>query len=233
MVDYLEALERLAMPDELHISECEKLGISLTEDFDLVEQALLELTSIKEAKPSKALECLDRIDNTLCLNNIKGKLDFGIDTEEHSDCDSVTSMTEDLEYIKQALINVQEQELIKGGRLPNKEILYLKQSLEQYNDTPIFYISRTYGNKYIVPQKQFDDLTNENELLKGQTKYFTEVVTEFQEAIRIIKEKNVDILDVKLYENYEHYCTAKEDSRLRKDWWLTKEEFDLLKKVFG
>ena len=50
-------------------------------------------------------------------------------------------------------------------------------------------------------------------------------------ALEIIKEKNVDILDVKLYENYEHYCRAKEDSRLRKDWWLTKEEFNLLKEV--
>jgi len=50
-------------------------------------------------------------------------------------------------------------------------------------------------------------------------------------ALEIIKEKNVDILDVKLYENYEHYCTAKEDSRLRKDWWLTQEEFKLLKEV--
>ena len=43
MIDYLEALERLAMPDELHIKECEKLGIGLTEDYDVVEQALLKV----------------------------------------------------------------------------------------------------------------------------------------------------------------------------------------------
>ena len=61
MDKYLEALERLAMPDELHIKECKKLGIGLTEDYDTVEKALLELTSIKKASPSEALECLERI----------------------------------------------------------------------------------------------------------------------------------------------------------------------------
>lgn len=54
-----EALERLAMPDELHIKECKKLGIGVTEDFDTVEKALLELTSIKKANHSEALECLE------------------------------------------------------------------------------------------------------------------------------------------------------------------------------
>ena len=154
----LEALERLAMPDELHIKECKKAGIGLIEDYEVVEralhrleaidnsnpsealkslkelrtianmycsfngtqcehnkelaniieQALHRLEEIDNANPSEALECLERIDNTLCLNNIKGKLEFGIDTEEHTDCDSVIGMTEDLETIKQALLKAQE-----------------------------------------------------------------------------------------------------------------------------
>ena len=57
----LEALERLAMHDELHIKECKKLGIGLTEDYEVVERALLELESIKEANPSESLECLEEI----------------------------------------------------------------------------------------------------------------------------------------------------------------------------
>lgn len=60
------------------------------------------------SKESEALECLERIDNTLCLNNNKGKLEFGIDTEEHSDCDSVIGMIEDIENIKQALIQAEQ-----------------------------------------------------------------------------------------------------------------------------
>ena len=42
MNKYLEALERLAMPDDIHIKECKKLGIGLTEDYDLLEQYILK-----------------------------------------------------------------------------------------------------------------------------------------------------------------------------------------------
>lgn len=59
--DYLESLERLAMPDELHAEECRKLGIGLTEDYDVVEQALLELKSIKESKPKHYLKWEDLV----------------------------------------------------------------------------------------------------------------------------------------------------------------------------
>ena len=47
--------------------------------------------------------------------------------------------------------------------------------------------------------------------------------------LNVINEKNVDILDVKIFENYKHYCRAMEGSGLRKDWWLTEEEFNTLK----
>ncbi len=64
----LEALERLAMPDELHIKECEKLGIGLTDDYELVKESLLELIAIKESKPSEAMKCL----KNFVENNEKG-----------------------------------------------------------------------------------------------------------------------------------------------------------------
>ena len=51
---YLEALERLAMPDDLHIKECERLGIGLTEDYDLLEQYIL-----KTQEPKKYLRWED------------------------------------------------------------------------------------------------------------------------------------------------------------------------------
>ena len=60
-------------------------------------------------KHSEALECLERIDNTLCLNNNKGNLEFGIDTEEHIDCDNAIDMVEDLETIKQYILKAQKQ----------------------------------------------------------------------------------------------------------------------------
>ena len=94
------------------------------------------LESIDNANPSEALECLERIDNTLCLNNIKGKLDFGIDTEEHTDCDSVIGMVEDLETIKEALLKAQE---------PKQ---YLKWEDLEFNHTPKMIDVKMNGNKY-------------------------------------------------------------------------------------
>ena len=47
----LEALERLAMPDDIHIKECKKAGIGLTEDYEVVEQALKRLEAIDNANP--------------------------------------------------------------------------------------------------------------------------------------------------------------------------------------
>ncbi len=100
------------------------------------------LEAIDNANPSEALEGLERIDNTLCLNNMKGKLEFGIDTEEHTDCDSVIGMTEDLESIKQSLLKAQENEnrinieieskakIIKHNFAFQKENAELKRVLE-------------------------------------------------------------------------------------------------------
>lgn len=68
----------------------------------------------------KVLECLDRVDNTLCLNNLKGKLEFGIDTEEHIDCDSVIGMIEDIENIKDALLELKAIKEIEPSEALNE-----------------------------------------------------------------------------------------------------------------
>ena len=75
----LEALERLAMPDDLHISECKKLGIGLTEDYEVVEKALLELQSIKEAKSS---EVINRSELCEAIKRIFGSVEKFLDIIE-------------------------------------------------------------------------------------------------------------------------------------------------------
>ena len=94
MSKVLESLERLAMPDELHIKECKKLGIGLTEDYDVVEQALKRLESIDNANPSEALECLEKVSDY--LNNV---YDYKEIIEE---------VRKDIATIKQALTKAQE-----------------------------------------------------------------------------------------------------------------------------
>lgn len=82
-----------------------------------------------------------------------------------------------------------------------------------------------------------EKLEKENDELKGQVKYLTEVVTDFQKILSIIREKNVDIGFLK-------WCLAEYDSdmaifvynggqNILPENKLTQEEFDLLKEVLG
>lgn len=105
--EYLEAFNRIALHAE-YDNDGSYDCLNFEDDCKLVDEALQHLEAIENAEPSKALKCLERIDNTLCLNNNKGKLEFDIDTEEHTDCDSIINMTEDLEIIKQALLQAQK-----------------------------------------------------------------------------------------------------------------------------
>ena len=128
--EYLEALNKI----QHDFGQLK--GQELVSCYETIFNALNRLESIDNANPSEALECLERIDNTLCLNNIKGKLDFGIDTEEHTDCDSVIGMVEDLETIKEALLKAQE---------PKQ---YLKWEDLEFNHTPKMIDVKMNGNKY-------------------------------------------------------------------------------------
>ncbi|MBO7691933.1 MAG: hypothetical protein J6T10_04775 [Methanobrevibacter sp.] len=98
----LEGLERLAMPDELHTEECKKAGVELTEDYDLIKEALLELKSIKESDPSEAL---DRV------------LAVGDESKYWNPDDYIV----DVDALKQALqrLNRYEQ-ILSSGRLTDR-----------------------------------------------------------------------------------------------------------------
>ena len=77
MVDYLEALERLAMPDDLHISECKKLGIGLIEDYEVIEQALQRLEKYEQILGSGRLTDRNYKNTTLELDSCKPYLRLG------------------------------------------------------------------------------------------------------------------------------------------------------------
>ena len=77
MTKKLEALERLAMPDELHIEECEKLGIGLIEDFETIEQALQRLEKYEQILGSGRLTHRNYKNTTLDLDSCKPYLRLG------------------------------------------------------------------------------------------------------------------------------------------------------------
>ena len=72
-----EALERLAMPDDLHISECKKLGIGLTEDFDTIEQALQRLEKYEQILGNGRLTNRNYKNTTVDLDSCKPYLRLG------------------------------------------------------------------------------------------------------------------------------------------------------------
>ena len=77
MNKYFEALERLAMPDDLHISECKKAGIGLTEDYDVIEQALRRLDKYEQILGRGRLTDRNYKNTTLDLDSCKPYLRLG------------------------------------------------------------------------------------------------------------------------------------------------------------
>ena len=113
----LEGLERLAMPDELHDEECKKAGVELTEDYDLIKEALLELKSIKEAKSSDAMECIKRMWDDIDVYN-----DFRQDFKG-------------LKIIENYILKAQEQEKAS-------EILFSKKYIPLDKLNPKWWVSK-------------------------------------------------------------------------------------------
>lgn len=121
MTKEFEALERLAMPDDLHIKECEKLGISPTQDYEIIKQELKELQAIKEAKTSEEIEC---------LLDIKSNYKFYAHNNRAIDyqCSVIT----------QALIKAQEQEkVLEIIKEKGVDVGYLQtcKTLKEYNSS--------------------------------------------------------------------------------------------------
>lgn len=173
---------------------------NLKDDYIILKSALTELKHIKEAEPSEAMVCLENVWNDINEGN-----DFRNDFK-------------DLSVIRNVLLKAQEQEKAEcmGGRFSNKSILHLKNAIEQCNDQALYYASKSFGNKYIVPRKEYE------ELRKNYIKY--EII------LKCIEEKNVDTMflkDCNTVEEYNKYCDDITDEKP-----LTEEEFTLLK-FFG
>lgn len=88
-----------------------------------------------------------------------------------------------------------------------KDLRNLQLALMESNDKPIFYISRSYGNKYIVSKKLFE---------------------EQKRVLSIIKKKQVNIallITCDDFKEYNFFITHN-----KSDKYLTKKEFNTLKR---
>ncbi len=163
------------------------------EDKAIIEQALQRLESIDNANPSEALEKLDYIEN---------EIKFAYDDDYVS-----YDYTDDVEYIKQALLKLQELEAMAEE--------YDLQPYQIREALLVFCMMNSAGYKV-------------SDIEKAQ---------EQEKVLKIIKEKNVDVqylryeaVDVRMYNDYvsqlNKVSTINHSS-------LTEEEFDLLKRYFN
>lgn len=171
-------------------------------------QGNLEISkdAIDNTKHSEALKCLKRL----------GKYEL------KEDC-----LVEDLmiySIIEGYILKAQEQDKA-STRDFGKDIINLNKTLKQAIDKPIFYASK-YGNKYIVPQKLFEEQDKVLEIIKEKCLY----------------KDNLNWVAVCIdYDMYKEKMSEKHDTKVVKIDWndevlldclklLTQEEFDILKR---
>lgn len=166
--------------------------------LEIVEQALLELKAIKDAKPSEAMECVDDINADLVALPKHCEEPDGIFD------DYLEDISIKINTIKQALLKAQEQDFnYKNIVIPFFDELV---KLLGINDT--------------------DEMLNK---IKEQEKENAE----YKKVLEIIKNKCVDIFDLKIailhnsLEIYNRSIPSEYEGNK-----LTQEEFELLKRYF-
>lgn len=117
----------------IHDMGSEYVENPLKEEIDIVNNALLELKAIKEAKPSQALECLKEIDSMQFHRSIDTYVyEIKSEISETQYLDN----TNEFYTIKQALIKAQEQEKVLNI-IKEKDVdtfmLMLCDNVEQHN----------------------------------------------------------------------------------------------------
>lgn len=153
---------------------------------------------------TKELEALEKLDNTLCINNIRGNIEFGIATEELIDCNSVIDMIEYLEVVGSAL---KELQAIKEAK-PSEAFKCVDVLKEDGCITTLV------QGKALETIRQY--------ILKAE---------KLEKAWEVVKEKSVNVLILKdsfIYENGLEYYNKEWHWKYLA---LTQEEYDLLKEV--
>lgn len=117
----------------------------------------------------------------------------------------------------------------------NRNTIYMdgeKVNSFTYKDTIGNHFKGIDTIKQALIKKQ--ETEKENAKLKGQVNYLTDVITEFQKILSIIKKKGLDyhsLSAIKQAKNFEEFKELTK-SLLTKFLDYTEEEFDSLKEVF-
>lgn len=152
----------------------------------------------------KALDFI--LDNTILPDN----MDKELKKEVYKKIDEIEKDLEELERCKQ-----DENILYK------QDVVYLRQALQRYIDSPVLYETKTFGAKYIMSENHFKKLEKDLERLEKQDK-----------ILEIIKEKHLNF--DRFGYAIKYWQTTKEqvdvyNSGIGNCFKYTEEEFDLIK----
>lgn len=92
---------------------------------------------------SEALTALDKLDHTLCLNQCKGNIEYGIDTDFHVDCTDINEMISCIELVRTALEEAK------------KEIFYLQEDIEFYNEQLDYAVEHFGVDEYTLDEQDW------------------------------------------------------------------------------
>lgn len=114
---------------------------------DKVDQALAELKAIKEAKPSEAMKCVERLKQTIAMAE-------NFYDSPYEDEDMFTAVQRDVDTINQALLKTQEQD----KRLDDMLIFENGHKMSGFD----------YKGKQIVamPLEEYDDFMGQDKVLE-------------------------------------------------------------------
>ena len=184
----------------------------ILKDRDKVLNALQRLEAIENAKPSE-----------FKIVNYKGQYYLQINVNDDEATQIQLPLLED--EIKDVQLAIDKFKQIDNIN-PSEALEFLKQQAIAFERSELA-IKVANGNYDSIKQAllKSQEQEKENDILKGQVKYLTEVVIEFQKIHRIIFEKNVSIFWIKECKSLEEYNYNVVDYMK-----LTEEEFELLKR---
>ena len=196
----------------------------ILKDRDKVLNAINELKEIKESNPTKALECLEKLNDMFYL--IKYRTTEGGNREEY---EFYPSYTKEYSTIENYILKAQEKE---------KDKAFLKNLHNTKVKTPLVDIFNglSWEKKFAYTEHIYyhweemkESLEEEIKTLKDEKETLESKTKKQEKVLKIIFEKNVDIHWIKNCTTLDGYNDVLEPWELA----LTQKEFDLLKNYYN
>ena len=197
------------------------------EQYNTIKQALQRLEAIDNSNPSDAIECVDDINADLV------SLPKHIEGSDDTFDDYLENISLKISIIKRTLLKYQEKE---------KDKVFLKSLHNTKVKVPLCDIFNGLPREkrfaytehiYYHWEEMKESLEEEIKTLKDEKETLESKTKKQEKVLKIIFEKRVDMWHLAdlLEQNYEMYLAFCESEGYAKEYILTEDEFELVKKV--